>query len=1135
MLAVMALLISVGMQAQITTAAMGGRVIDDMAEPVIGASVRAVHEPSGSVYGAVTNVDGRYSIQGMRTGGPYTVTVSYVGFSTQTFSNLTLQLGEVYNLNVNLSENIAQLGEVVVTAIASKFAAEKTGASTNINQATITSLPTISRSIQDIARISPYANGMSFAGGDGRSTNFTIDGANFNNNFGLSDGLPGGGNPISMDAIEEVQVVVAPFDVRQTNFIGGGINAITKSGTNTFKGTAYYYLRNQDLRGNKVNGMDLGDRPKESTKTFGITLGGPIIKNKLFFFVNYENEQKPGVVTQYRAARAGEAGGSGMVSRTTETDLQRVSDFVKQKWGYDTGSYDDFTGDGENYKLLARIDWNITDKHHLSFRYNNTKNTSWFTPNGNSSDTGYRLNDTFRIGLQSMSYANSLYKQDNKVSSISADLNSRFSDNISNQLLFTYTNIDDKRGSNSAEFPFIDIMAGYSVASNGASTPIMEPYISLGYELFTYNNRVQNKITSITDNFTYYLGNHKITAGANFEHQMANNAYMRNGTGYYRYNSVDDFLNQSTPESFAITYGFNGVKEPNAQVTFNQLGFYAQDEWNVSDQLKLSYGVRFDDLMFSNKDIERNNAIYDLTFVNGQKIDTGKWPDSHLQISPRIGFVWDVKGDKSLKIRGGSGIFTGRLPLVFFTNMPTNANLVQNSVTYTTSYFNGVPTGSYNQNLDKFNAANGGMITKVDDMISQLGLPTTLDANSHRAGSKISGVEKNFKMPQIWKSSIAVDYQLPVSFPLTVTGEFMFTKNINAVTITNVNIDNPANWKYYEGAGRDWEVTSVGVHRFSGADNRMIYPNHTAVTGTNPDGTDKTTTYYDYQINGGKNAVLLANTHKGYGYTANITVNAQPIEKLNLMFAYTHTAQKEISGMPGSDPVSTWQGLNTIDGPNFATVQNSQYVIPDKIIASVSYDLPFRFKGLLSGTGTHVSLFYTGYSYNGYSFMYTNDMNGDGISNDLMYIPRNDNEIKFMTDEDKTKFWAFVNQDPYLKSHKGEYAEAYAARTPWFHRFDLRLAQDLELKIGSTSHKFQVSADFMNIGNLLNSKWGAYKTNAISNNSKVLKYEGKDSNNIPVFSFYKDKKGNSPTQTYDYYYNRSQCWQVQIGIKYYFN
>lgn len=1087
LLAVLSFLFVIPTQAQVTTASMSGTVMFQD-EPVIGATVLAVHEPSGTNYGTITNVDGRFSLQGMRTGGPYKVTISYVGYQSAVYSGITLQLGENYNLNVKLKESSETLDEIVITAAKTKFNTEKTGATTNISSSQITSLPTINRSISDIARLSPYASDMSFAGGDGRSTNFTVDGANFNNNFGLSDNLPGGGNPISMDAIEEVQVVIAPFDVRQTNFIGGGINAITKSGTNTFKGSAYTYFQNQNMRGNSIDGEDLGARAKESKTIYGATFGGPIIKNKLFFFANVEVEKQPQQVIKWRARTEGEQPDeNNYISRTTLSDMQKVSDFLRDKYGYDTGSATNFPADEKNLKLLGRIDWNITNGHKLSVRYNYTKNTAWNAPNANSMDggSGSRLYNTSRVGYQSMSFANSMYSQDNKVSSVSADLNSRFSDKISNQLLFTYTDIEDMRGTNSSPFPFIDILAGKDAEGN----QIMEPYMSAGYELFTYNNGVKNKITSVIDNFTYFAGDHKITAGISFEHQLASNAYMRNGTGYYRYSSLDDFLNGAAPETFAWTYGYNGVSDPKAQVIFNQIGFYAQDEWNIRPNVKLTYGIRFDDLIFDNSDLQRNDAIYDLDF-GGKHIDTGKWPKSRMQISPRVGFVWDVFKDNSLKVRGGTGIFTGRLPLVFFTNMPTNSNMVQNAVVFGTKYENGIAV-SHDSRLDQL---AGGMITNVDDAIKKFGLPTTIE--NPVAGSKISGVKDNFKMPQIWKTSLAVDYQLPTSFPLSVTGEFIYNKNINAVTLENINIKDPSNWEH-----------------FNGADNRLIYPS-------------------DYTYVSGKNAVVLTNTSKGHGYTANVTVNAQPVEDLNMMLAYTHTESKEISGLPGSDPVSTWQGMLTIDGPNFATVQRSRYVVPDKVIAAVNYNLPFRHKGLLRKTS--LNLFYSGYSASGYSFAYTNDMNGDGINNDMMYIPKDDSEIKFKNEADRTAFWNFVDQDSYLKNHKGEYAEAYAARAPWVHRFDLRITEDFSFKAGKTEHHFQLSLDFMNIGNMINSKWGVMKNASSSNGCRILKYEGMDDNKTPIFSMYKIN-GEYPTETYSYNRIYTECWKMQVGIRYIFN
>ena len=540
MLSVLLIAIVQAVLAQVTTSALTGKVtLGNTNESVIGATIQVVHVPSGTRYATVTNADGRYTIQGMRVGGPYTIKVSYIGYQPTEISNVTLQLGETYNQNFKMAEDASILGEVVISGKGSKFTAEKTGASTNINNTQIMNMPTINRSITDIARLSPYSNGMSFAGGDGRSSNFTLDGANLNNNFGLSDKLPGGGSPISMDAIDEVQVTIAPYDVRQSNFIGGGVNAITKSGTNKFKGSAYIYYNNENMHGNRVNNEDLGERGKNGTTTYGFTLGGPIVKDKLFFFANAEYNKSPNIVNRWQASEDGKADATNNISRVPKSDLERVKQFLITKYGFNPGSYTDFPAEDNNLKLLGRVDWNINNDHHLAVRYNYTRNKTWNAVNNSSSDAYTRFTAS-RMSQYGMSYSGSMYAMNNSVMSVSADLNSRFGANMSNQLLFTYSYIDDKRDPNCSNFPFVDIMAGYEADATGKVTSqTLEPYISFGTELFSYNNRVQNKIFTLTDNFTYYLGAHKITAGFNFEHQLANNSYMRGGTGYYRYRSLD--------------------------------------------------------------------------------------------------------------------------------------------------------------------------------------------------------------------------------------------------------------------------------------------------------------------------------------------------------------------------------------------------------------------------------------------------------------------------------------------------------------------------------------------------------------------------------------------------------------------
>ena len=1080
----MMLTFSLTMIAQVTTSSMAGKVTTaDTEEAVIGATIQAVHVPSGTRYVGITNVNGRFTIQGMRTGGPYEVTVSYIGYQDKKLKGISLQLGETYDLDVWLAEDANELAEVVITARASKFAAERTGASTNINNATIMELPTISRSISDIARLSPYANGMGFAGGDGRSTNFTLDGANMNNNFGLSSSLPGGGTPVSMDAIEEVQVVVAPFDVRQTNFIGGGINAVTKSGTNTFKGTAYVYHFNENMHGNRVDNLTMADPGTDRQTTYGFTLGGPIIKDKLFFFANFERSDIPSTPNRWRASEDGVSDPKMNISRTRLADMETVRNFLLTNYNYDPGSYTSFPADEGNTKYLARLDWNINTSHKLAIRFNHTENSRWNTPSGTSNDVGHN----FTYGVQdrasaySMIFANAMYNQKNKITTISADLNSRFSNYFSNQLLFTYSNIDDVRDSNSDAFPFVEILT-----HNDAGK--LEPYMTFGNELFTWKNRVQNKVTTITDNATFYLGTHKVTAGINFEHQLTYNAYMRNGTGYYSYNSLEDFLSGAAPEGVALTWGYNGNTDPRVQVSFNQWGFYLQDEWNITKKFKLSYGIRFDQLIFNDDDLMRNNAIYNLDF-EGRHIDTGKWPDSNLQISPRVGFVWDVLGDKTLKVRGGTGLFAGRIPQVFFTNMPTNSGMTQYQ--YNTSQ-------KSEGNLAVLQAFQGGMVTDMNRMrdIIVATDPTakaTITPQEGAVPSSIAAVDPKFKMPQVWKTSLAIDYSLPTSFPLSLTGEFTYTRKINDILLDDYNMKS------------DYSTWA----RMAGADNRILYPS-------------------DYRI-GRSSAYVLTNTSKGHGWTANVTLNAEPIENMHIMAAYTHTVMKEVSGMIGSNASSVWKGMYTINGPKFPDVQNSTYVIPDRVIVNFNYKYGKE----------HFSLFYTGYSPSGYSYFYGTDINGDGLAYDLMYIPRDDSEIKFASDEDRVAFWNFVEQDDYLKSHKGEYAEAYAARAPWVHRFDFRWAHDFDLKIGNTTHKLQLSADVQNIGNLFSSRWGVMKNMANTANGGVL-LSVTNINDVkngaqPIFRMNTNSDGSAITKTWDYNHAYGQCWRLQVGVKYFFN
>ena len=1112
--------VALSASAQVTTSAMSGVVTDENQEALIGATVTALHTPSGTKYNAVTNIDGRYTIRGMRPGGPYTVTVSYIGYQTRQIEDVTLQLAETYDLNVDMSLGANTLGEVVITSEATKFRAEKTGAATNINSTQISSLPTVTRSLTDVTRLSPYGgNGMSFAGTDGRLANFTVDGANFNNNFGLSDGLPGGGNPISIEAIEEMQVVISPYDVRQTNFIGGGVNAVTKSGTNTFRGSAYIFHRNENMRGDAVDRYQIPQsREKDQVTTYGFTLGGPIWKDKLFFFVNGEMTKQPTIVNRWRASENGVGDADAFISRTTLRDLARVSDHVMGKYGYDTGSYTNFPADENNYKLLARLDWNISHDHHLSLRYNYTKNRYWSNPNATSMDGGTRMPNA-RVSMYSFSFANSMYGMDNLVHSFAANLNSRLADNLSNEFLATFSKLDDVRASNSSEFPFIDITMTDEYGNK-------DNYMALGYELFTWNNAVHNTIWNIRDDVTWYYGNHKFMGGLTFEHQMADNQYMRNGTGYYRYNSVDDFINGAIPEVVCLTYGYGSETKPAARVQFNKAGLYLQDEWNVTRNFKLTYGLRLDGLFFNNGDLITNNAILALDYYdkkgNVRHIDTGKWPNSNLIVQPRVGFSWDVFGNNTLKFRGGSGLFSGRLPLVFFTNMPTNGGLVQYQAQLNSNTKIGgldkngnyVPnrgyenyTGAYttdangNRFIDMSQFA-GGLVTDANgnasvnalrDKLISMGYPENVTSDMGTVPSSISAVDPKFKMPMVWKTSLAIDYNIPVSFPFSVTVEGIFNRNINAASIS------------------DWSMPSVGGYaRFNGVDNRPIFP---------------------AGFRRGTKAFVLENTSRGYGWIANVTVNARPVDWLSLMAAYTHTVNKEVTGMPGSAAESAFTYVPTVEGPNNIKLHNSQYVTPDRFVFSATGH---------DKSGNHYGLIYEtwrgGYKY---SYMMNNDMNGDGYNYDAMYIPTDaeveNGQFRFINNDSKTRFMDYVHNNKSLKNHQGEYAEPYSLYSPWVHRVDLSYKHDFSVRVCGAKHTLQLSFDVKNVLNLFNSSWGVskYLNPEIGSDPRLLKYEGVDAEGYATFST--NPAINSLTKTFVPNKSIGQCWNASIGIKYIFN
>ena len=570
---------------------------------------------------------------------------------------------------------------------------------------------------------------------------------------------------------------------------------------------------------------------------------------------------------------------------------------------------------------------------------------------------------------------------------------------------------------------------------------------------------------------------------------------------------MDDFINGATPEVVALTYGYDGEFAPAARVQYHRAGIYVQDEWSVNDKLKLTGGFRLDGLFFDNGDLMTNQAIKNLTYYpktydyTEQHIDTGKWPKATVTISPRLGFTWDVFGDKSLKVRGGTGLFQGRIPLVFFTNMPTNSGMVQSKIAISgsTKIFDGY-TGTSVKNekgddvIDMSQFA-GGVLTReeLEKKLIALGYPASIspDKGTITSSTSVNAVDPKFKMPQVWKSSLAVDYSFPTSFPFSITVEGIFNKMVNDVMMS------------------DWSIRPVeGFARFNGADNRPIYPENFRTANK---------------------AFVLSNTNKGYGYSLSGEIHMQPIPEISLFAAYTHVAKKEVTGMPGSDAESAFTYVPTVKGPNNIPLHNSQYVTPDRLVASITAN---------DHSGNHFSLIYEAWrgGYN-YSYMTTNDMNGDGYQYDAIYIPT-DAEIesgafRFVSEADRDRFVKFARSDKYLSKHRGQYAEAYSVYSPWVHRFDFSYKHDFKIKIKNTVNKIQLGFDIKNLANLFNSKWGVSKTmNADLNSGRILKYEGADAEGYATFS---TPEAVGKVQTWVPVYSIGQCWYASIGIKYMFN
>jgi hypothetical protein len=1073
---------------QVTTSSISGVVRNQKNEVLIGATIQATHVPTGTKYNSTTNKNGSYVLPAVRVGGPYIIQTTYVGYKKDEVAEINTQLGVTSNVDFYLIDESIALKEVVVTAGKNNiFSKEKTGAAQQFGRRELTTVPiTGARTIDGITKYNPFGNGNSFGAQDSRLNNFTIDGSQFNNNFGLGSSAQAGGrtgaSAISLDAIEQLQVNVAPFDIRQSGFTGAGINAVTRSGTNEIEGSAYQTQRDNSSTyvGNNARGTTV-TASKFDEKVQGFRLGAPIIKNKLFIFGNYEQIERTEPGTTWISDGSPLTG--TQISRVKYNDMQTLSNFMKDKFGYVTGPWEGYSNTNASKKFLIRTDWNINDKNKLTARYVHHNSSAEINiSNSQSAGAGNRTTQ-----FNAMSFQNGGYIIMDNTRSAVLELNSTLSKSLFNNLIVSYDKQIENRDYMSQLFPTIDIREGSAT------------YTSVGFDPFTPGNKLDYTTFNITNNLTKYLDKHTLVGGFNYQKYQSNNLFFPASNGVYIFNSLNDFYtaaNQSlanggrpsafVPSRFQFRYSaLPGAVDPMQTLKSDRLDLYLQDEFDATQNLKLTFGIRANIIGFEQTALE-NPAVTAMTFANGERFNTGVLPKTQLLFEPRFGFNYDVKGNKKTQIRGGTGIFTGRPPYVFLSNQVGN---------------NGVLTGFID--VSGAAAANYGFTANPNQYFipSTPTLPSTFD---------LAFTDQNYRFPQVWKNNLAVDQKLPW-LGLVASVELLYNKTLNAVHYYNANLDAP-------------------VGTLGGVDNRPRYA-----------GTDAGVRVNDNVSMG----AVLTNRDGAYNKSATFKLEKPVSKGLWGYVAYTAADAQDFMDA-GSIASGSWQSALSVNGNNNLDLATSSFVVKNRIVGLLGYRIDY---GKKYGGATTFTLGYVGSQNNPFSYIVAGDLNGDRVSNnDLIFVPNSGSDIRFATltvgsgatavtyteAQQQAAFDAYISQDPYLSTRRGQYAERNALDLPFLHRFDLSVAQDIFIKIAGKRNAFQIRADILNFGNMLNNEWGVSQR---ATNSQLLNFVSRDANNVPTYRLATQRDASGTYLIRDtYQYNSSvfDVWSAQLGIRYTF-